>query len=74
MRRYVSLQLSLKVVLVIVDDSLVGDGDKNLFPVSVGQVVHSIIDVVVEANCPFEFESARLPVLFFLGVVVFLHC
>ena len=42
-----SLKLALQVVLIIVDDSLIGNRDKDLFPFRVGQIVHSVVDVVV---------------------------
>jgi hypothetical protein len=32
---------------------LVGDGHEDLFAVVVGQVVHTVVDVVVETQWPF---------------------
>ncbi len=42
-----SLKLALLVVLIIVDDSLIGNGDKDLFSFGVGQVMYSVVDVIV---------------------------
>lgn len=44
-----SLELSLKVVFVVEDDSLVGDRDEDLFTGLVGKVVNTVVNVVVEA-------------------------
>lgn len=49
-----SLQLSLHVIFVIVDHSLVGNRNEDLLAVGVGQVVHSVKDMVVEAQSPLE--------------------
>ena len=42
-----SLELALGVVFVVVDDSLVGDGDEDLLAGLVGEVVDAVVDVVV---------------------------
>lgn len=52
-----SLELSLEVVFVVEDDSLVGDRDEDLFARFIGEVVDAVVNVVVEAQGPFEFES-----------------
>lgn len=52
-----TLQLPLKVVFVIVDDSLVGNRDKNLFSLFIGEVMDPVIDVIVEADSPLQFEG-----------------
>ena len=51
------MQLPLKVVFVIVDDSLVGNRDKNLFSLFIGEVMDPVIDVIVEADSPLQFEG-----------------
>jgi hypothetical protein len=53
----VSLELSLEVVLIVEDDSLVGDRDEDLLSRFIGKVVDAIVNVVVESQGPFEFES-----------------
>ena len=69
-----SLELSLQVVLVIVDDSLVGDRDEDLLSFFVGEVMDAIEYVVVETNGPLQFEGASLTkILFFLSLVL-THC
>lgn len=55
-----SLELSLEVVFVVEDDSLVGDRDEDLFARFIGEVVDAVVNVVVEAQGPFEFESRCL--------------
>ncbi len=45
--------MSLYVVLVVENDSLVGNGDEDLSAVSVGEVVNSVEDVVVHPEGPF---------------------
>ena len=52
-----TLQLPLKVVFVIVDDSLVGNRDKNLFSLFIGEVMDPVIDVIVETDSPLQFEG-----------------
>lgn len=42
-----SLKLSLQVVLVVEDDSLVRHRDEYLFAVFVSEVMHSVVYVVV---------------------------
>lgn len=64
------LELSLKVVLVVIDDPLVGDGDEDLFSFPVGEVVDSVVDMVVEAQCPLQFEGRSFPQIFLLAVVL----
>lgn len=44
-----SLQLSLQVIFVIENYSLIGDRDENLFPGFICQVVDAVVYVVVEA-------------------------
>lgn len=46
---YMSLKLPLEIILVIKDDSLVGDGDEDLLSGLVGEVVDAVIDVVIQA-------------------------
>ena len=67
---YVSLELSLQVVFVIVDDSLIGDRYENFFSLSIGEVVDAVEDVVVESECPLEFESTGFAEIFLFGVVL----
>jgi hypothetical protein len=65
-----SLELSLEVILVVEDDSLVGDGDEDLLAGVVGKVVDAVEDVVVEAEGPFEFECGGFAQVLLFGVVV----
>ena len=44
-----SLQLSLKIVLVVEDDTLIGYGHEYFFAGLVGEIVDSIIDMIVES-------------------------
>lgn len=44
---YMALELSLKIVLIIEYNSLVGDWHEDLFSVLVCQVVHTVVYVVV---------------------------
>lgn len=64
--------MSLLVVFVVEDDTLVGDGDEDLFSGMVGEVVDAVEDVVVEAEGPFEFEGAGLGEILLLFVVLIL--
>ena len=68
-----TLQLPLKVIFVIVDDSLVGDRDENLFSLFIGEVVDPVIDVVVESDCPLQFEGTCFAQVFLLGIIL-THC
>lgn len=43
-----SLQLSLQIILIIIDDSLIGNGDKDLLALGVGQIMNTIEDMIVE--------------------------
>ena len=45
-----SLELSLEIIFVIIDDSLVGDWDEDLFSLLGCEVVNAIIDMIVETN------------------------
>lgn len=65
------LELSLQVVFVVIDDPLVGDGDEDLFSFPVGEIVDSVVDMVVEAECPLQFEGRSFPQIFLLAVVLF---
>ena len=69
MNVYVALKLSLQIVFVVVDDSLVGDGHEYLFSGLIGQIVDTIVDMVVESERPFEFQSTGFPKVFFIPVV-----
>lgn len=51
-----TLQLTLQIVLVIINDTLIGNWNEDLFSLSVRKVVNSIINVIVEAQSPFEFK------------------
>ena len=68
-----TLQLPLKVIFVIVDDSLVGDRDENLFSLFIGEVMDAVIDVIVEADSPLQFEGACFAQVFLLRIVL-THC
>jgi hypothetical protein len=48
-----SLKESLCFILIIKDDTGVGNSIKNLFPFSISQIVDSVNDLVVEAKSPF---------------------
>lgn len=50
-----SLELPLEIILIVEDDSLVGDGDEDFLSRLVGEVVDAIVDVIVETEGPFEF-------------------
>ena len=65
-----SLKLSLEIIFVVKDDTLIGDRDEYFFAISVGQVMNSIVDVVVESECPLQLEGRRLPQIFFLTIVL----
>jgi hypothetical protein len=64
-----TLQLPLQVIFVIVDDTLVGDRDKDLLSLRVGEVVNTIEYMIVQAKCPLEFEGAGLTKIVVLGFV-----
>ena len=61
MKAYVSLELSLQVILVIIDDSLIGNRDKVLLSFFIGEIVHPIKDVIVESNRPLQFKGTGFP-------------
>ena len=65
-----SLQLSLQVVLIIIDDALIGNWDEDLLALGVGQVMDTVEDVVVEAEGPLQLEGARLAQLGLLLLVL----
>jgi hypothetical protein len=60
----------LKIILVVEDDALIGDGYEDLFAGVVGEVVDTVEDVVVEAEGPFEFECRSFAEVLLFGVVV----
>ena len=68
-----TLQLPLKVIFVIVDDSLVGDRDENLFSLFIGKVMDAVIDVIVKADSPLQFEGTGFAQIFLLRIVL-THC
>ncbi len=45
----------MKVIFIVKDDSLVGDRDENLLSRLIGKVVDPVINMIVEAQGPFEF-------------------
>ena len=65
-----SLELPLKVVLVVIDDTLIGNGDEDLFSLLVGKVVHTVVNVVVETDCPLQLQGARFAQLGLLLLVL----
>ena len=69
-----SLQQSLRIVLVVKNDSGIGDRVEDLLSLIIGEIMNSVVDVIVEAEWPFEFEGWGLVDFLLLGVVVsFLH-
>jgi hypothetical protein len=67
-----SLELSLEIVLVIKNDSLVGDGDEDFLSGLVGQVMNTVVDVIVQSQGPFELECRGLSEVLLLWIVVVL--
>lgn len=55
-----SLELSLQIILIIIDDSLIGNRDKDLLSLGVGQVMDTIENVIVETKGPLQLQSAGL--------------
>ena len=50
---YMTLELPLKVVFIVINDTLIGDRDKDFLSLMVSEVVYPIEDVVVETQRPF---------------------
>lgn len=45
----------MEIILIVEDDSLVGDGNEDFLSGLVGEVMYAIVDVIVETEGPFEF-------------------
>ena len=67
------MQLPLQVIFVIVDDSLIGDGNEDLLSFRIGEIVDPVIDVIVESQRPLQFQRTGLGEIVLLGLV-FGHC
>jgi hypothetical protein len=67
----VSLKLSLQIVLIIVNDALVGHWDEDFLSGLIGEIMNSVVDVIVESKGPFKFESAGFADILFVRIVLF---
>ena len=65
-----TLQLSLQIIFVIVDDSLIGNWDEYLFSFFVGEIMNSIVDVIVETDSPLQLEGAGFTKILFFEIVL----
>lgn len=50
-----TLELSLQVIFVIVDDTLIGNRDEYLLSLGIGQIVDPVKYVVVQSKSPLQF-------------------